>query len=191
MGAVTCRLNPGDALLVIDVQNDFLPGGSLAVPEGDAVIHPLNGWISQFAGAGFPILATRDCHPSDHCSFLEQGGPWPTHCVKGSWGADFPETLNLLPSIGIVDKPDCPDQETYSAFTGTSLQGQLRDQGTSHVWVGGLATDYCVMNTVIDALQLGFRVTVLLESIRAVNVQAADGERAIQRMVAHGAALLG
>jgi nicotinamidase/pyrazinamidase len=181
--------SPGDALLVIDVQNDFLPGGALAVPRGDAIVNPLNRWMVSFAEAGLPIFATRDCHPPDHCSFLEQKGRWPSHCVKGSWGADFPETLKMPPSVRIVDKPDCRDKETYSAFGGTSLDEALRSQGIDHLWVGGLATEYCVMKTVLDALQLRYRVTLLSEAIRSVDIRSLDGEKAIEQMVSQGVML--
>jgi nicotinamidase/pyrazinamidase len=181
--------NLGEALLVIDVQNDFLPGGALAVPRGDDIVNPLNRWMVSFAEAGLPIYATRDCHPPDHCSFQEQNGPWPSHCVKGSWGANFPEALKMPPTIRIVDKPDCRDKETYSAFSGTSLDDALRSEGIDHVWVGGLATEYCVMNTVLDALQLSYRVTLLSEAIRAVDVRSSDGENAIQLMVSQGVIL--
>jgi len=180
---------PGNALLVIDVQNDFLPGGTLAVPRGDDIVNPVNRWMTCFAEAGLPLFATRDCHPPDHCSFQAQGGPWPIHCVKGSWGADFPVALQMPPTVRVVDKPDSRDKETYSAFSGTALNGALRSQGIDHLWIGGLATEYCVMNTVLDALQLFYRVTLLSEAMRAVNVQAADGENAIQLMVAQGATL--
>lgn len=179
----------GDALLVIDVQNDFLPGGALAVSRGKCVIEPINRWIAHFSNEGLPVFATRDSHPPDHCSFLEQGGPWPSHCVKGSWGADFPESLQLQPCVRVVDKPDCRDQETYSAFTGTSLDEWLRLADVDHLWVSGLATDYCVVNTVLDALSLEYRVTLLSEAICAVDVEAADGANAISRMVAQGVVL--
>lgn len=177
----------GDALLVVDVQRDFLPGGSLAVPSGDAVIAPINACISQFAAANLPVIATRDWHPSDHCSFREQGGTWPAHCVAGTRGAEFPPGLALPAGAGIVSKATERDAEAYSGFAGTGLHERLQILGVRRLFVGGLATDYCVLDTVRDALSLGYRVMLLLDCIRAVNVSPGDGARAIAAMVAAGA----
>ncbi len=187
----TVGAETGDALVIIDVQNDFLPGGALPVPAGDEVVAPLNGWLAIFAARALPVFATRDCHPPDHCSFRAQGGPWPRHCVKGSPGADFPIALRLPPVARIIDKPDCADRETYSAFTGTALEAELRAAGVTRLWVGGLATDYCVLNTVLDALRLGFRVLLLVEALRAVDAEPGDGDRAMARMTAEGAIPIG
>lgn len=184
-------LSARDALLIVDVQNDFLPGGALAVPGGDAVIEPLNAWIARFSVAGLPIVATRDWHPPDHCSFHAQGGPWPPHCVAGTAGAEFAARLALPPDAWRIDKATRRDQEAYSGFAGTDLDERLRAHGVDRLFVGGLATDYCVKNTVLDARALGYRVVVLAEAIRAVEVQAGDGERAIAEMQAAGAEILG
>lgn len=181
----------GDALLIIDLQKDFLPGGALAVPHGDAVIAPLNAWIRHFIERGLPVFATRDWHPPDHCSFLDQGGPWPCHCVAHTPGAEFADALWLPSSLHVIDKPSARDSETYSAFPGTWLDEALRQATVRRLWVGGLATDYCVLNTVSDALQRGYAVVLLLDAIRAVEAQAGDGERAIRRMVREGAILMG
>ena len=181
---------PGDALLIIDVQNDFLPGGSLAVPDGDAIIVPLNSVIATFQEAGLPIFATRDWHPANHCSFLENGGSWPVHCVRGTAGAAFAPTLALPSDTVIISKDVQPAINSYSGFAETSLQEQLRSQRIVRLFVGGLATDYCVLNTVKDALAAGFQVLVIEETIRAVNVHPDDGPRAIATMRDLGARLI-
>jgi nicotinamidase/pyrazinamidase len=180
-------LETHDALIVVDVQNDFLPGGALGVPDGDAVLPVLNGYIAQFEGRGLPIFATRDWHPGDHCSFRAQGGPWPRHCVAFSHGAAFATELQLPCSAVIVSKAQAPERDAYSGFEGTNLETLLRARGASRLLVGGLATDYCVLNTVRDALARGFQVLLLTDGIRAVNVNPGDGDRALSEMVALGA----
>ena len=175
------------ALLIVDVQNDFLPGGSLAVPDGDAVIGPLNHAIAAFRARGRPVIATRDWHPPDHCSFTDQGGPWPPHCVQHSAGARFAAALALPDDALVVSKAERPDQDAYSGFQGTDLAGRLRALGVTKLVVGGLATDYCVLNTVRDALEAGFEVYVLEDAIRAVDVEPGDGARAVETMRAAGA----
>ncbi len=181
------RLQPGDALVIVDVQNDFLPGGRLAVPEGDAVVPPLNAWIRQFQQAGLPVVATRDWHPADHCSFQAQGGPWPPHCVAGSTGAEFAPGLKLPDDVIVVSKATTPDKDAYSGFEGTDLAERLRNLGVKRLFVGGLATDYCVLNTVLDALKNGFETWVITDAIRAVNVNPDDGDKALERMRQAGA----
>ncbi|MFA4969104.1 MAG: isochorismatase family protein [Sulfuritalea sp.] len=185
------ELQTGDALLIIDVQVDFLPGGSLAVPKGDAVIAPLNEWIARFADAALPIWATFDWHPADHCSFRHEGGPWPVHCVKDSPGARLAASLALPPGVKRVAKATSRDKDAYSGFSGTDLDAQLRNMGVSRIFAGGLATDYCVLQTVLDALRLGYRVVLLRDAIRAVDVHPGDGGRAVAQMVAAGAAVAG
>ena len=177
----------GDALLVVDVQRDFLPGGSLAVPDGARVLAPLNRWMALFANRGLPVFATRDWHPRDHCSFRAQGGVWPDHCVAGSAGAAFPEALQLPARTLLVSKATRADQEAYSGFAGTDLERRLRDEGVRRLFVGGLATDYCVAQTVQDARALGFDVVVLRDAIAAVDANPRDGDRAIERMQRQGA----
>ena len=187
MDDTALRLQPGDALVIVDVQNDFLPGGRLAVPQGDAVVPPLNAWIRQFQQAGLPIVATRDWHPADHCSFQAQGGPWPPHCVADSAGAEFAPGLRLPEDVIIVSKATSPDKDAYSGFEGTDLAERLRNLGVKRLFVGGLATDYCVLNTVLDALKEGFETWVITDAIRAVNVQPDDGDKALERMRKAGA----
>lgn len=182
---------PGDhdALLVVDVQNDFLPGGALAVAHGDEVVAPLSGVMSAFERAGRPVYASRDWHPANHCSFKARGGPWPPHCVAGTRGAEFAAALALPASAAVVSKASTPDADAYSAFGGTDLAAQLRRKGVRRVIVGGLATDYCVLNTVLDARAAGFEVVVLTDAVRAVDVQPGDGARALDTMRKAGARL--
>jgi nicotinamidase/pyrazinamidase len=177
----------GDALLVVDVQNDFLPGGALGVREGDEVIPVLNRWIGAFARQGLPVFFTRDWHPPRHCSFQAQGGRWPPHCVAGTEGASFAEGLEMPPAARIVSKATREGEEAYSAFQDTGLAEELKALGVARVFVGGLATDYCVRATVIDACPAGFEVVVIEPAIRAVDVQPGDGDRAIADMKAAGA----
>jgi nicotinamidase/pyrazinamidase len=180
-------LRPGDGLIVVDVQNDFLPGGSLAVAGGDEVVAPLNAYIAAFVRAGLPIFATRDWHPPDHCSFRTRGGPWPPHCVVGSEGARFAPGLALPPSAVVVSKDTLPEQDTYSGFQGGDLDARLREAGVRRVFVGGLATDYCVFHTVKDALERGYAAVLLTDAIRAVDVRPDDGRRAEEEMLRLGA----
>ncbi len=179
----------GDALVVVDVQNDFLPGGALAVPDGDAVIPVLNAWIGRFRAEGLPVFATRDWHPPDHCSFAAQGGPWPPHCVAESPGAGFAAGLALPADAILISKATRPEAEALSGFSGTDLADRLRALGVGRVFVGGLATDYCVRETVLDAIAAGFAVVVLTEAVRAVDVHRGDGARALDEMRRAGAEL--
>jgi len=181
------QLQPGDVLLVTDIQNDFLPGGSLAVAGGDEVVPVLNRYIGAFVAQGLPVYATRDWHPERHCSFHAQGGPWPVHCVAGTHGAAFAATLALPPDTTVISKATLPDREAYSSFQGTDLDSRLRAAGIHRIFIGGLATDYCVLNTVRDARQLGYDVFVLADAIRAVDVRPGDGQRADEEMASLGA----
>lgn len=181
------KLRSGDALLVTDIQNDFLPGGSLGVEGGDEVVPVLNRYIELFVARNLPVFATRDWHPENHCSFREQGGPWPPHCIQGTHGAEFSSALRLPADVTIISKASSPDYDAYSSFLGTDLNRQLLDAGIRRLFIGGLTTDYCVLNTTRDARQAGYQVMVLTDAIRAVNVHPDDGERAVEEMVARGA----
>lgn len=181
------NLRPGDVLLVTDIQNDFLPGGSLAVAGGDEVVPVLNRYIGEFVAHALPVYATRDWHPPQHCSFHAQGGPWPVHCVTGTHGAEFATTLTLPPDTTVISKAILPEREAYSSFEGTDLDSRLRATGIRRLFIGGLATDYCVLNTVRDARRLGYEVLVLADAIRAVDVQPGDGQRAEAEMASLGA----
>ena len=180
-------LRAGDALIVVDVQHDFLPGGSLAVPHGDEVVPVLNGYFALFSAHELPVYTTRDWHPVNHCSFKAQGGPWPPHCVAASGGAAFAPGLKLPAAATIISKAVTPERDAYSGFEGTDLHQKLGDARVRRLFVGGLATDYCVLNTVQDALKLGYAVVLLVDAIRAVDVNPGDGERAIAAMIQLGA----
>jgi nicotinamidase/pyrazinamidase len=183
----TLRPRTGDALIIVDVQNDFLPGGALAVSHGDEVVSELNRYAALFERLGLPVFATRDWHPRNHCSFQEQGGPWPAHCVAGTQGARFAPKLTLPPGSRVVSKATTPERDAYSGFAGTELDAMLRREKVYRVFVGGLATDYCVLNTVKDARALGYEVVLLKDAIRAVDLRSGDGRRALEEMQRLGA----
>ena len=177
-----------DALLVVDVQNDFCPGGALEVPCGDAVVPVLNRWLEAAAAAGVPIIASRDWHPVEHCSFQDQGGPWPPHCIQDTHGAAFHPDLALPSEAVRVSKGAAFDRDAYSAFDGTGLATYLRRRGVRRLLVGGLAEDVCVQETVRGARDAGFEVQVILDAVRAVDPDgSAEARRA---MTEAGAGLL-
>jgi nicotinamidase/pyrazinamidase len=174
-----------EALLIVDFQNDFTPGGALAVERGDEIAGRLNelGADPRF---GF-VVATRDWHPPDHGSFKEQGGIWPVHCVQDTEGAELHPGLDRSSLDVVVDKGQDRDTEGYSGFEATQLESLLREHGIDRVTIGGLATDYCVKNTALDARRLGFGVTVDREAVRGVEVEPGDSERALDEVRAAGA----
>jgi nicotinamidase/pyrazinamidase len=176
-------------LLVVDVQNDFCPGGALAVKNGDKVVPRLNKTIAAFARAGLPIFFTRDWHPTNHISFRNKGGIWPPHCVQGTIGADFHPDLAIPGGATIISKGDKPSAEAYSGFQGTDLERRLKTLGVDEVFIGGLATDYCVKESCLDALEDGFGVNVLKDCVMAVNVKLGDGAKALREMRRAGAKL--
>jgi nicotinamidase/pyrazinamidase len=161
----TFAFETGDALLVVDVQNDFLPGGALGVAGGDEIVPVLNAWLERARQARVPVFATRDWHPPGHCSFRESGGPWPVHCVAGSIGSRFASALALPPLAQVISKATAPDREAYSSFAGTDFARRLAAAGVKRIFIGGLATDYCVVDTTKDALALGYAVVLLLDAV--------------------------
>jgi nicotinamidase/pyrazinamidase len=187
---MTIRLNSQDALIVVDVQNDFCPGGLLAVENGDQVVPVLNRWIESAKQGGAVVVASRDWHPPHHVSFKERGGIWPEHCVQGSPGAEFHPELKLSEDTMIVSKGTGLDKDNYSAFDDTGLGDRLREAGVNRVWVGGLAQDVCVRATVLDALEQGFETYLIKSATRPVDLKPGDGERAIEEVLKAGARLV-
>lgn len=182
----------GSALIIEDVQIDFCPGGSLAVPGGDEVVPVLNRYVELFERHGLPVYASRDWHPEDSRHFRRAGGPWPVHCVRDTQGARFHPDLRLPADVMVVSKGMDPSRDGYSSFEaftedGRELGASLRETGVTHLYIGGIATDYCVKNTVLDALRAGFSVTLLMDAVRGVDAAPGDAEAAIREMVESGA----
>lgn len=175
------------AFIIVDVQKDFCPGGALAVKRGDEVVRALNQYIPHFLGVRAPIFLTRDWHPRNHVSFKERGGPWPPHCVQGTKGADFHPDLRAPNGAFVISKGFLLDQDAYSGFQGTDLEAQLREKKVRRIFVGGLATDYCVKHTVLDSLKCGFETYLLVDAIRGVDVKRGDSTRAVEEMLQAGA----
>ncbi|ADW17339.1 Nicotinamidase [Desulfobulbus propionicus DSM 2032] len=183
---------PKAALIVVDVQNDFCPGGALAVPDGDRVVEPLNRAAAAFAAAGLPVVATRDWHPPHTGHFQPFGGLWPVHCVQNTPGAEFHPGLRLPADTILLFKGIDEQLDGYSAFdgvddAGTVLADLVRQLGVGHLYIGGLATDYCVRATVLDARLRGLAVTVLIDAVAGVDLQPGDSERALAEIRAAGA----
>jgi len=181
-------LTATDALIIVDVQNDFMPGGRLPVPEGDAVVPVVNGWTRAAVRGKAVTAVSRDWHPADHSSFQENKGPWPVHCVKDSWGAAFHPNLELPADVILVTKGDHPEQDEYSAFGSAGLGPELRRLGVTRIFVCGLALDVCVKATVLDGLRLGFETSVILTAARPVD--KTSGERAVTEMRLAGARIV-
>lgn len=181
------NLNEHDALLITDVQIDFLPGGALPVADADKIIPLINDYVFLFESAEAHVIASRDWHPPNHMSFKDQGGVWPIHCVQNTQGAKFSPDLKLPNNTLVISKATDPNHEAYSAFDGTSLENELQTFGVKRFFVSGLATDYCVVNTVLDARKLGFETFVLMDATLGIDVKPGDVDRAIAAMVKSGA----
>jgi len=173
----------------VDVQHDFLPGGALGITGGDAVVEPLNRMLGAWHRRGLPVFLSRDWHPVGHCSFAAQGGPWPEHCVAGSPGAEFSRQLTRSPADIVISKATRVDKDAYSALDGTPLADALQARGITRLFIGGLATDYCVRATGLDARRAGLDVVVLADAVGAVNVEPGDGDRALAELAAAGCEL--
>jgi nicotinamidase/pyrazinamidase len=173
-------LGPGDALLLVDVQNDFCPGGALPIEEGDRIVPVLNRWLRSARERGLPVYASRDWHPRRHPSFREQGGDWPPHCIQETSGAQFHPDLELPEDATAITKGVRFDRDQLSAFDATGLAAQLRRDGVRRLWVGGLAQDVCVRASVLDALGAGFFVHVIVSATRPVEAKA--GREALREM---------
>jgi len=180
-------ITSSDALLITDMQKDFLPGGTLPVEGGDEIIPVLNAYERRFEDAKARIFASRDWHPINHVSFKTQGGPWPPHCVQGTEGAKFSPDLKLPAGVVVISKATNPEHESYSVFDGTSFAHELQMCETKRLFVGGLATDYCVLNTVLDASKLGIATVVLADATLGINVEPGDVNKAMAAMLKAGA----
>jgi nicotinamidase/pyrazinamidase len=183
---MTNRLKKGDALLIVDVQIDFFPGGALGVPKGNSVVPIINEWLQAANEANIPIFASRDWHPPNHCSFIVQGGMWPSHCIRNTRGAAFHPDISFPKNLLIINKASDSTQEAYSAFQGKlvatdeSLEQALRNKKIRRIWVMGLALDYCVLESALEANQKGFEVHVLLQGTRAIS--PTTGQRAMDKL---------
>jgi nicotinamidase/pyrazinamidase len=185
-----------NALVIVDVQNDFCPGGALGVQDGDRIVPVLNKYIEKFAQAGLPIFFTRDWHPPRTTHFITDGGSWPPHCVQGSHGAEFHPKLQLGSHTVVLSKGMAVDEDSYSGFDaidsrGLSLGEVLRQSGINRVYLAGLATDYCIKHTALDGLKQGFQVVLLQDGIAGVNLQPKDSDRAVEAMLKAGVAVGG
>jgi nicotinamidase/pyrazinamidase len=179
-----------DALIVTDIQNDFLPGGTLPVKEGYQIVPVMNEYLRIFKSAKAKIFASRDWHPANHMSFKAQGGPWPPHCIQNTEGAKFHSNLKLPEDTVIVSKATDPAKEAYSVFEETGLIETLKAAEIQRLFVGGLTTDYCVKESVLQARKLGYPVVVLVDGTRGINVRPGDGDRAMDEMIKNGALTL-
>lgn len=180
------------ALVIVDLQNDFCPGGSLPVPEGDRTVPVVNRYMDLFRAAGVPAFFTRDWHPAKTVHFKGFGGTWPPHCVQWTDGARFHPELRIPDDAVIITKGESPKEDSYSGFDGHDAEGQtleaaLNEKGITHIYLGGLATDYCVRVTALDGIKKGFKVTVLLDAVKGVELKPGDSDRALEEMMAKGA----
>jgi len=182
------RLTKKDALVVVDIQNDFMPWGALPVPGADKIIPVVNRYLKLFKEAQAPIFATRDWHPENHVSFKENGGLWPRHCVQWSRGAEFPKSLELPPETFIINKGDRPELEAYSGFQGTLLDSLLKERGVRRLFVCGVATEFCVKNTALGALNLGYFTFILKDAVKGISEEGE--EEAVRELLEEGAVAL-
>ncbi len=175
------------ALIVVDIQRDFCPGGALPVRGGDKIVPAVNELVRAFERAGLPVFFTRDWHPSDHVSFRAKGGPWPPHCVQNTPGAGFLPSLAVPTGAEVIDKGTVQGKDAYSGFQGTDLARRLHGLHVKQVYVAGLATDYCVKNTVLDGAALGFETYVITDCVKGVNLKRTDSATAMRTMLSRGA----
>jgi len=190
-GKMRIKINPFDAIIVVDMQNDFMPDGILPVPDADKIIPTVNSYIKLFEEKALPVFFTRDWHPKNHISFQGYGGIWPPHCVKDTKGAKFHKDL-YFPADNkfIISKGTSDDFDAYSGFQGTILDKLLKERGIKRIFVCGVATDYCVKNTVLGGLNLGYQVFVLEDAIKGVNIKPNDSKKAVNTMLENGAILI-
>jgi len=184
------RVRPFDALVVVDMQLDFMPGGALPVPGADEIVGRVNEYVELFTRAGATAVFTRDWHPPNHISFRTRGGPWPPHCVQGTPGASFHPGLRIPRDALVVSKATDPDREAYSGFEGTELDAELRRRGVRRLFVCGVAAEYCVKATALDGVRLGYQVLLLADAVRGVNSPPNLVRRAIDEMLDAGVVLV-
>jgi nicotinamidase/pyrazinamidase len=175
------------ALIVVDIQRDFCPGGALAVTDGDKIIPAVNELVRAFEEAGLPVFFTRDWHPKNHMSFKDNGGPWPPHCIRNTPGATFHPSLAVPRGAEVIDKGVLQGEEGYSGFEGTDLARKLHNLQVGQIYVAGLATDYCVKNTVVDGEVKGFEAYVVSDCVKGVNMKPTDSASAFRAMLSRGA----
>lgn len=184
------RIRSVDALIIVDMQNDFMPGGALPVPNALEIIPRINNYINIFKKNKSIIVATRDWHPPNHISFKSRGGPWPPHCVRGTKGAEFHPNLVLPQDIIIVSKAYNEDSEAYSGFEGTNLDSILRSREVKRIFVCGVATDYCVKATALDAVKLGYQVFLLIDAVKGVDIPPGSVKETIEILLNEGVVLI-
>ncbi len=181
------NLEAKQALIVVDIQRDFCPGGALPVADGDKIIPAVNELAHAFERAGLPVFFTRDWHPRNHVSFKAYGGPWPPHCIQNTQGARFHQSLAVPKEAEVIDKGTLQAEDAYSGFQGTDLAQRLRELRVKQIYVAGLATDYCVKNTVLDGAAEGFETYVIADCVKGVNVKRTDSATALRVMLSRGA----
>ncbi|MCP4716361.1 MAG: isochorismatase family protein [Deltaproteobacteria bacterium] len=184
------------ALLIIDLQVDFCPGGSLAVTDGDLIVPVINNYIELFRHKALPVLVTRDWHPENSMHFQQHGGQWPRHCRQNTPGAEFHPALRLPEAAFVFSKGLKENEEGYSAFDavddrGNAFQSVLKSSHIKTLFIGGLATDYCVKVSALDALKYGYHVVLLADAVKGVNVRRGDAEKALSAIIAGGAETAG
>ncbi len=182
------KIRPIDALIIVDMQNDFMPGGALPVENATTIIPTINRYIKVFEDSNAVIVATRDWHPPNHISFNIRGGPWPPHCIQNTKGAEFHPLLQLPSNTVVVSKAVDEDKEAYSGFDSTELASILSDRGVKRVFICGVATEYCVRATAIDAIRLGFQTYILIDAIKGINRM--KSEKTINELLDYGAIML-
>jgi nicotinamidase/pyrazinamidase len=175
------------ALIVVDIQKDFCPGGALPVTGGDKIIPAVNELVRAFEKEGLPIFFTRDWHPRNHVSFRANGGPWPSHCVQDTPGASFHPSLAVPADARVIDKGTLQGEDAYSGFQGTDLAHELHNLHVKEIYVAGLATDYCIKNTVLDGVAKGFETYVIADCVKGVNLKRTDSANALRAMLSRGA----
>lgn len=184
------RIRSTDALIIVDMQNDFMPGGALPVPNALEIIPTINNYINMFKGNKAVIIATRDWHPPNHISFKSRGGPWPPHCIQGTKGAEFHPDLALPQDVLVISKAYDENIEAYSGFEGTNLDQVLKSREVKRIFICGVATDYCVKATALDALRLGYQVFLLMDAIKGVDIPRGSIAKAIEELLNEGAILI-